>query len=96
MKYFPVRLRIATCHHLFRFRLHEAIGPGLLHEITAIAGSTTATAVAGFGFGLLVKALFCGCKFFLKSPLRDSGLLEVGQQLIDQRRLTAKNRMRLA
>ena len=84
MKYFPVRLRIATCHFLFRFRVHEAIGPGLLHESTATAGTATATAVAGYVFGLLVKALFGGCKFFLQSPLCNSRFLEIGEHLIDQ------------
>ena len=93
MKYFPVRLRIATCNFLFRFRVHEAIGPGLLHESTATAGTATATAVAGYVFELLVKALFGSCKFFFQRPLCDAGFLEIGHQLIDQGRLTPENRM---
>jgi len=50
----------------FRFRVHEAIGPGLLHEITAIAESTTATAVAGYLFGLLVKTFLGICELGFK------------------------------
>ena len=50
----------------FRFRVHEAIGPGLLHEITANAASTTATAVAGYVFGLRVQALLGICELGFK------------------------------
>jgi hypothetical protein len=46
----PGLISVGIMFFLFRVRVHEAIGPGLLHEGTAIAFLATAVAVTSFNF----------------------------------------------